>query len=406
MRRTLRWQPACLWGPGTCLIAIFVLLSGCEDPDGAQSTSELILSIDKDDQVEQVEDDNKKINPAPKVSPTGPWPKAVSTGRTYDFGRMRLHAPDKKHEFTISNEGEALLELTTGKSTCQCTSFSLDRNQIAPGESATVTVQWKAAKENPAFRHGATVQTNDPDNTEMTYLITGIVESSIITKPAEKWSVGNLNGNTPGVIQTTMFSRIIPDLRIETISAETESTTVEYVPMKESDLNLNNALSGWNFNITVRPDFPVGELNDTLTVTFRDGKADDVLIPVSARRIGDLRFMPMRGTRFDERKRLISLGQFPASKGHESDLLLLVNQEEFDKEFKILEIESDPNFIEVAIEPLGNSAGTVTRYRMTIGVPPKGLRSERSSTNPGIIRCVTNHPTESEIVILVTFNAF
>ncbi|MCH2212301.1 MAG: DUF1573 domain-containing protein [Fuerstiella sp.] len=406
-RQTLRQQTVDLWKPSSCLIGIVILLSGCEDPGGPQSTSDLIRTVDHGDHTDEAENHTgTEVSPPPKVSPTGPWPKAVSAVQMYDFGRMRLHAPDKNHEFTISNEGEAPLELTTGDTTCQCTSFSIDRNHVPPGESATVTVQWKAEREDAAFRHAAKVQTNDPDNTELIYLITGIVETSIITKPAGAWSAGNLNGTTPGVIKTTMFSRIIPDLTIESISTDSEFTTVEYVPMTESDLRLNQALSGWNFNLTIQPDFPVGKLEDILTVAFHDSKADDVQVPVHARRLGNIRISPMRGTRFSDRTRLISLGQFPASRGHESSLMLIVNQDNFDEELKILEVESDPNFLKVALEPMGKPNGNVARYRMNISVAPIGLSSKRSSSDPGSIRIVTNHPMETEIVIRATFNAF
>lgn len=394
----------------TCSCLIVVLcLSGCDDGNdvpGPTGVSAALLSANAETQV--VEDDHSaeqnEVVP-PKVSPDGPWPRAVVPETTYDFGRMRLDGPDQKRQFQISNEGEAPLELVAGKSTCQCTKFTLDREVVGPGESATLTIEWQAKKLTQQFNHGGTVYTNDPEQTKLSFIVHGSIESSIVTKPQSVWSVGNIVGDEPGSVQATLFSRVIPKLTIEDVSAETEFTSVEYEPMTDVELETNDALCGWKFNVSVRPGFPVGKLDDMLTMSISELE-EDVQVAVQANRPSDIRIIATRGTLFSSEKRLLSMGQFQAAKGHKSELTLIVNRGNFNEELKFLEVESDPRSLRASLEPIGKPSEVWSRYRMTIEILPGGMRSQRSRGNEGTVRCRTNHPTEKEIVIKVRFNAF
>jgi len=393
-----------------CFVTFVVLcLSGCEDPnesaDSADLASSILTAAAEEDTGNEDRSTKKEEISKPKVSTSGPWPKAVASERKFDFGRMRLDGPDQEHNFTISNEGDAPLELVAGKSTCQCTKFTLDRTSVGPGESATLTIKWQAKKKDPTFSHGGKVFTNDPDQNTLSFVVHGIIESSIITKPQRLWSVGNISGDAPGTMEASLFSRIIPSLTIEDVSAETDFASAEYVPMTDLELKTNEALSGWKFKVTVLPGFPVGKLDDTLTIAISELE-EDVKVSLQAVRPGDIRISPMRGTRFNSQQRIVSLGQFQAAKGHKAELMLIVNQENFDEELKFLEVESDPKSLRVSLEPIGKPSEVSARYRMTVEILPGGMRSQRSRGNEGTIRCRTNHPREKEIVIRARFNAF
>jgi hypothetical protein len=390
-----------------CLVTFVVLcLSGCDDTNDSTG----FTSVFRTEGAEGKSDDGElsateEDTPKPAVSKGGPWPKAVVPENTHGFGRMRLGGPDQEYKFTISNEGDAPLELVAGKSTCQCTKFAVDRTTVGPGEFATLTIKWQAKQENPNFNHGGKVFTNDPDQTSLSFDVHGIIESSIITKPQSVWSVGNIVGDTSGVMEGSLFSRIIPKLTIANVSAETDATSAEYTPMTDLELKTNEALCGWTFKVTVLPEFPVGKLHDTLTIAF-DELEDDVEVTVQATRPGDIRINAMKGTRFNKQQRLLSLGQFQAAKGHKAELMLIVNQSNFDEELKFLEVEADPKSLRVSLEPIGKRGEVAARYRMTVEILPGGMRSQRSKGNEGTIRCRTNHPKEQEIVILARFNAF
>ena len=176
--------------------------------------------------------------------------------------------------------------------------------------------------------------------------------------------------------------------------------------MTDVELKKLNALCGWNFKVTVSPEFPVGSFTDRLTVKYSDHKAEDTLISVRATRLGEIRFTPVSGTRFNPRQLVVKLGQFPAAKGRKAELMMVVNQENFNKELKLLETETDPKSLQVTLKPIGSLNGPTARYRLTINLPPGGMKRQRTNGTEGTIYCRTNHPRQDGFTLKVTFNAF
>ncbi len=396
---------------GTGLVASAVLcVSGCQDQDnstGAGGVAAVLGSkIPEDHDRDGEGHSTKKEIVPPKVSPTGPWPKAVAAETQYRFGRMRLNGPDQKHDFTITNSGEAPLKLVAGRPTCQCTKFTLDQTEIDPGKFATLTIEWQGKRETASFSHGGDILTNDPENDTIHFFVTGIIESSIVTRPTSPWFAGNITGQTPAIFEASLFTRVIPDLTIESVSAKTDYTTTEYLPMTNVELKTHDALCGWNFKVTVSPEFPVGSFKDRLTVEYSDDKAEDTRIWLTANRFGEIRFSAFGGTRFDQKRLLVKLGQFPAAKGCKAELMLTVNQEEFGHELKLLQVESNPKSLQISLKAIGSLTGPTARYRMMIGLPPGGMKLQRRKGMEGTVHCRTNHPRQDEFTIAVTFNAF
>ena len=404
------------WASGfTIAVALFVVtgmmtISGCTD-DSNQSglTSALNTLADDhnradDNKTDHSKDDNSKDDENPVPSSTGPWPKAVTQETNYDFNRMRLGSK-KDYEFTIKNEGDAPLKLKTGDPTCKCTKFKLSATEIAPGESETLLIEWHGKFATKAFQHGGPVYTNDPERMTINFRVAGSVDAPAVALPEEKWDAGTMVSDEPQTFEGKLFSRIIPKMTIESLTALTEFTTAEYVPMTEDELKTNEALCGWNFQVTVRPDFNVGLLSDQLTVVVTE-LPEKIEIPVEARRLGQIRMNSMKGARFDSLSRRLDLGHFPAVKGRKAEVMLLVDQKNFKEELQLLDVESSPRSLKVSLEPIGKGTGVIARYRMTVEVPPGGLRHERMEENSATIRCRTNHPIEKEIQLKVAFNAF
>jgi hypothetical protein len=311
----------------------------------------------------------------------------------------------KKYEFTITNEGDAPLNLKTGEPTCKCTKFKLSATEIAPGESATLLIEWHGKFATTAFQHGGSVYTNDPERMTINFRVTGIVDALFVTLPKETWSAGTIVGDEPKTFEGMLFSRIIPEMTIESLTPLTKFTTAKYVPMTKDELKTNEALSGWKFQVTVRPDFTVGLLSDQLTVVVAEFP-EEIDIPVEARRLGQIRMNSMKGARFDPLSRRLDLGQFPAVKGRKAEVMLIVDQKNFKEELQLLDFESSPSSLKVSLEPIGKATGVVARYRMTVEVSPGGLRLEHLKGNWATIRCRTNHPVENEIQLQVAFSAF
>src|SRR5262245_43679246 len=73
----------------------------------------------------------------------GPQPVARVDRVEYDFGEMERFAKGR-HSFTFTNKGQYPLKLALGDTTCKCTLSKLAEDEIPPGKSAEVTLEWDA----------------------------------------------------------------------------------------------------------------------------------------------------------------------------------------------------------------------------------------------------------------------
>ncbi len=89
----------------------------------------------------------------------------------YDFS----HAPigtSVEHSFVIYNGGGSLLKLGNLKTNCKCISANLDKNELAPGDSAHVDVTYVSKGNGNPQDNYITIKTNDPNNPDLKLFIT------------------------------------------------------------------------------------------------------------------------------------------------------------------------------------------------------------------------------------------
>ncbi len=131
---------------------------------------------------------------ATEVVVSGPQPKVGVPTTTYDFGTMDSTAPGR-HDFTIRNDGEAVLTLQKGDTTCKCTLANLDKTEVQPGDSAVVTVEWHGKDFTGPYRQTAGVLTNDPNRHRVAFTVTGRITSVLKAVPNEL-TVSSLTAGT------------------------------------------------------------------------------------------------------------------------------------------------------------------------------------------------------------------
>ena len=389
-----------------CAIVASFLLMGCaeeREPTGIAGALQAVAGSDGDDH-SNGDHSNQSAKPRPIPSEKPPWPTATVEESEFHFGRMQLGAENGEHKFTITNTGDTELELVAGDPTCQCTTFELSTENLAPGESATLTVRWQAAKVDPNFSHGGGVYTNDPKRREIRFNITGMIDANITMKPSGLWHAGTL-GDEPITFEADVFSRILDELTITSAEMQSQYSSVKWTPLRPIELSQHDAVSGYRFVITVEPDFPVGKLEDLLTIDAEQ-LSEPLKIPVHANRQGAIHITGMNGARFNSTLRGLDLGRFPAYKGRKAQLMLIVQQKDFDEELRLVETECEPKFLRVSLEPIGESSGNVRRYAMTVEMPPGAPRTKRLVGNSGTIHCETNHPTGENIDLMVRIDSF
>lgn len=374
-----------------------LLTTGCDD-SGRSGVSDVLRPGDDPARIRDKDIDK------PVVSESGPWPRAVVEEKEFDFGRMRV-GTKMKHAFTIRNEGSVPLALSAGKATCKCTQFELSSKSVPAGESADLLVEWHGKLKSDAFQHGGKVYTNDPEMPSIRFNVKGIVDAPWVMQPSGQWNTGYIVKNQPVEFEGLVFSGVMPELTVTSISTGDDLTEASYVPMTDEELEENEALCGYRVQVKVAPGPAAGIQRGSITMQVEE-LDEDIELPLETMIYGPVQIKPMRGTRYAAVTRRLLLGQFPAANGRKAELLLTVDQEDFNQDLEFVEIETSPKALKVALEPMGKSTGTISRYRLKVEVPPGGMRLKRMAENPGFIHCKTNHPTEKAIHLEVEFSSF
>lgn len=339
----------------------------------------------------------------PTIAKSGPFPKVVVGQTVFPFGRMEV-GQTNEHTFVLRNAGEADLEMTAGETTCKCTTFGFGLDPktatrkavLKPGESTTVVIAWKSGDDsNRAFRHGGSVFTNDPDNSEIKYAVEGSIEVSYELLP-QVWAIGNVYSDEPTRFRGSIASKVHSSFEIESAASKSGLIKINWEPMALELMAREAYLSGWTFSADIPPEIPVGLFEDKVEIRIK-GRAEPLQVPVTARRYGQIRLQQMAGTGYSAEKALLQMGTFSPRDGRESRLLLTVDEKDMTEPFQLKDKKADPSFVTATLEPLGSPTGTVHRYVLKIAIPPGRPQAHRTTTNPGYIELATNHPTGESI---------
>ncbi|NCD32910.1 MAG: DUF1573 domain-containing protein [Spartobacteria bacterium] len=127
---------------------------------------------------------------SPAQNPTNK-PVIFCAEPSYDFG-MADSTETITHVFSIENKGTLSLEIKNVRPSCGCTVAKLSDRVVAPGQSATIetalSLKGRKGKQQKTIR----VQSNDPDNSTLTLMLTGEVASNLTLDPGQVY-FGQLN---------------------------------------------------------------------------------------------------------------------------------------------------------------------------------------------------------------------
>ena len=118
----------------------------------------------------------KRLSHSKEKSP----PKIKVIPETYDFGKI---PPEKvNHTFSVESIGGSTLEIFKVSTSCGCTTASIDRRMIEPGESAKMVVNFDPTLhdsskkgETGQMKREIYIRSNDPEAPEKTIAITATV---------------------------------------------------------------------------------------------------------------------------------------------------------------------------------------------------------------------------------------
>jgi len=113
------------------------------------------------------------------------WPG----GTVFDFGMIKEADGDVCHRFTFRNTGKEPFVVLGATGKCGCTNASYSKEEIAPGDTASVVVKFNPKGRSGTFKQRVTVLLSSPSR-HNTLFIKGVIEPNDSTI-----NINNLNLN-------------------------------------------------------------------------------------------------------------------------------------------------------------------------------------------------------------------
>jgi len=321
----------------------------------------------------------------------GPQPKVKVDGDTvHDFGTMAQRTKGQ-HSWTFRNDGQAVLELWLGGTTCKCTVAKLaelkesgEHIKLKPGETTTIDLEWDSREVEGKFSQEAKINTNDPERPMVPLVAKGTVHPVIIVFPKDRAiPMTNVSSDEPKKLNAALFAPDQPDLKLVKItSSKPDYIVVTPKPFDAEELKSFNVKGGYRLEIEVKPGMPLGAFRDEVVIETDNKKEPEVRLKVSGTVTGPISILP-------DRLRLINV---TSSRGGAGEVTLLVRGGKPTK----FEIAQKPEKLKVDIEP--NETATLKgRYRLTVTVPPGTPSGQIEET----IILKTDNPKAAELKIPV-----
>ena len=336
-------------------------------------------------------------DPASGIKQIKPEPRARAPRRDYNFGLMDPGIMGSKHDFTIENVGNDVLELKLGGTTCKCTMSGISDNRVKPGKSATVTLEWNTGKYNPHFSQSATIRTNDPLCREIEFKIEGQIRALVTTDQNELV----LPPAHPGSIsrgETLLYSQTWKDFDVVDVSGQLPGLTWTTEPVEGISAELT-ATAAKRVKFGFETPGKAGGYDEEVRIGVRSRDGDQTLHYVFVSVHGKaLRRLAFYGAAIDE-SGMIDLGSIQEGEGRRVKLLAKVRDEV--RTIEQPQVEVFPSFLKADFKAhVGDADGL---YDLTIELP-EGTPPCQYLTSPiGRIRIDTGHPRIGVVELMVSF---
>jgi hypothetical protein len=188
----------------------------------------------------------------PAPAPTDPLqldgPRIRFSETNFNFGKVKT-TDTLRHDFIVTNTGNALLEITEVRPTCGCTMAGTWDRQIQPGKTGRIPIQFSPAKFNGPVSKGIAVACNDPAQTNHTLQITATVWRPIDVQPATAYFTPVEGEATNEVRIIRIVSNLDEALTLDAPQSTNGAISVELKtvqPGKEFELHVRYAASHSN----------------------------------------------------------------------------------------------------------------------------------------------------------------
>ncbi|NCA83115.1 MAG: DUF1573 domain-containing protein [Opitutae bacterium] len=189
-------------------------------------------------------------------------PQLVLSPVTNDFGEVpsgeSVHAT-----FTLRNEGDELLHIASVRTSCGCTTSTLEKQDLAPGEEtpliATLSLKGRSG---PQIKH-LTIGSNDPDHPDVQAVVQGTAIRHITISP---WIIYLFSAPQGQPITRTVeiLSEKQTPFQITSIEASHPDLAVGITPI---------STSAYRLSLSLPPTWPAGRIDESLRIHTDHPKA-------------------------------------------------------------------------------------------------------------------------------------
>ena len=339
-------------------------------------------------------------------------PQAVVVGSAdYDFGVGERNTP-QHHEFEIRNDGDAPLKIEVAHTTCKCTVAELVKEQLAPGESTKVRLEWEAKGYLDEFTQSAELHTSDPAHPILRLTIHGRIIQTVRPEP-EEIQLPSLSANEDATATVKLYGFTEEPLEILEHSFDNpdqrEHYALDVVPLTAEDVaEVADAKQGYLLTLHVKSGLPVGPLTQTIRLKTNVPTASTIEIPVHLTISSDISFIRATGGRgFNPEKNLLALGKLKSAKGAKAKLYIFVKGPYRDSTTIEIESVEPEEVLQVKLgEPVALGNGALIRYPLEIEIPPGQAPLNRQGGEQGKLGKIvfrTTHPEAKEVRLFVQF---
>ena len=141
----------------------------------------------------------------------------IECGDTYDWGTVRWSDRPLNASIKIYNRGTETLKIKEVKPACGCTAAPLDRNEIEPGDSATLSVSLRFGPKPDKIHKTIDIFSNDPENQKFVLHIKANIVAAFTFFPNKYLPFGLMKLGVEQTVNVVMTNVSEDEVRIEDI---------------------------------------------------------------------------------------------------------------------------------------------------------------------------------------------
>lgn len=201
-------------------------------------------------------------------------PHIVFESDIYDFG-IAGQEREISHDFVFKNVGYSHLEIKGLRTSCGCVAALSSGETIQPGEAGMIHAAFKTQKYEGKQKKLIYVESNDPENPKIELVMQGSIKSDIAIEP-QALQFGNVPKGKTVSKKVKVFDLGKEELQLKRIQFNENHLNIKVDKFEEQ----NNR--GFEIEVMLRPDIPVGLLNEVITLHTNLVKKPRIDVPVLA----------------------------------------------------------------------------------------------------------------------------